>query len=242
MILTFATGLIGYLWPRGDRYSTPIGGIASVPLQDGSSVTLNTASQIHVELTPEERHIALDRGEAFFYVAHDTTRPFVVQAGNKRVIAVGTQFSVRREADDIRVAVTEGKVRIEEDAPRRRRGARPETASPERQDQVFAAAGTIATTNSSGVNVQEKPIAEVAEDLSWRQGYLTFHNTTLAQAVEEFNRYNRQKIRVEEPRTAAIRVSGTFRATNSQAFIRILDEAYSIHAKTTDGSVTLRQN
>src|SRR6202035_408397 len=68
---------------------------------------------VRVELTPQERHIRLDDGEAFFEVAHDAGRPFVVQVGNTRVIAVGTKFSVRRNGDDIRVVVTEGKVRVE---------------------------------------------------------------------------------------------------------------------------------
>src|ERR1700722_18020756 len=110
-----AIGFITYLAlsPTGERYSTPIGGIASVPLADGSHITLNTATQVHVELTPQERRIRLDDGEAFFEVAHDASRPFVVQVGNKRVIAVGTKFSVRRVGDDIRVVVTEGKVRVD---------------------------------------------------------------------------------------------------------------------------------
>jgi len=97
------------LAPGGTRYSTPVGEIASVPMRDGSKVTLNTDSQIRVTLTDSERRVDLKYGEAFFEVSKDPKRPFVVNAGGKRVIAVGTQFSVRRDANDIQVVVTEGR-------------------------------------------------------------------------------------------------------------------------------------
>ena len=114
VLLAVAAG--AYLWFQSseNRYTTPIGGIASVPLQDGSNITLNTATEVHVALTGRERDIDLERGEAFFQVAKDAKRPFVVNAGRKRVIAVGTQFSVLRDGDDIRVIVSEGTVRIED--------------------------------------------------------------------------------------------------------------------------------
>src|SRR5258707_4032605 len=94
-------------------YRTQIGALATVPLSDGSKVTLNTDSQIHVELNPTMRRVKLDQGEAFFEVSKDGARPFVVEIADKRVIAVGTQFSVVRDNNDIRVFVTEGRVWID---------------------------------------------------------------------------------------------------------------------------------
>src|SRR3984893_17167442 len=102
--------------PNGESYATPAGGLASVPMPDGSHVTLNTDSQIRIALTDTERRVELGHGEAFFEVSKDPKRPFVVRAGDKRVIAVGTKFSVRREGDDIEIVVTEGKVRVEDGA------------------------------------------------------------------------------------------------------------------------------
>ena len=112
-------GILGYLWPHGgSSFRTAIGAITAVPMSDGSKVTLNTDSQIHIAVTGHERRINLGRGEAFFEVAKDPNRPFVVVAGHCRVVAVGTQFSVWREADEVRVVVTEGRVRVErDDAP-----------------------------------------------------------------------------------------------------------------------------
>src|SRR5882757_6434259 len=97
-----------------NHYRTVIGGLQSVPLSDGSRVTLNTDSDLRIVLTAAERKVELNRGEAFFEVVKDPQRPFVVDAGNKRIIAVGTAFSVFHEGSETRVKVTEGTVGVEE--------------------------------------------------------------------------------------------------------------------------------
>jgi len=223
----------------GDRYTTPVGGFASVPLRDGSLVTLNTGTQLRVEMTPRERHIRLDAGEAFFQVAHDVHRPFVVQVGHKRVIAVGTQFSVRRKDNDIRVVVTEGKVRVDSPAEPAQRSIRPQPTDQPGPGEVFVTPGEIASAGDEGIVVEQRGLPAAQEDLSWRQGYLTFHETSLAEAVAEFNRYNAHQIRIDDPSIASIRISGTFRALNYQAFVRVLDDGFAIHARTADDSTTL---
>jgi transmembrane sensor len=106
--------VVASLWlfsPGGSAYRTAVGGLEAVPLRDGSKVTLNTDTDVRIELSPSERRVDLRRGEAFFDVAHDATRPFVVRAGDKRVVAVGTKFSVRRDGNEMWVVVTEGMVR-----------------------------------------------------------------------------------------------------------------------------------
>jgi transmembrane sensor len=254
-----AIGMLAYFtWnPSDDRYSTPIGGMASVPLADGSHITLNTATRVRVELTPKERHVRLDDGEAFFEVAHDATRPFIVQAGNKRVVAVGTKFSVRRNGEDIRVVVTEGKVRVESGKVRVESGlaaagraaklapasdaqtAADEVSREGGAGEVFLIAGSIASASDAGVVVEQEPLIDAEDDLTWRQGYLTFHDTSLADAVAEFNRYNTHKIAIDDPAVAAIRISGSFRALNYEAFVRVLGDGFAIHARDTNGATTL---
>jgi transmembrane sensor len=218
ILLACAVATAWYLMPSGPSYETAIGALQAVPLSDGSRVTLNTNTQIKVDLTQTERRVSLAQGEAYFEVARDPSRPFVVHAGDKRVIALGTQFSVRREGDQVRVFVTEGKVRIEQGAA----GA----SRPIMQLQ----AGNIARADADGVLVQEKPIAEVEQLLSWRTGYLAFDRTPLADAVAEFNRYSRRKIVIEDPSVAAIRVGGNFRATNVDAFVRLIESDFPIAA------------
>jgi transmembrane sensor len=97
----------------GSQYSTTVGQLAHIAMADGSQVTLNTDSVVRVAVNTTERKVDLQRGEAFFKVAKDPSRPFIVTVGEHRVIAVGTQFSVRREGTDAQIVVTEGTVRIE---------------------------------------------------------------------------------------------------------------------------------
>jgi transmembrane sensor len=231
---------VGAYWSTvrgGEDYTTPIGGTASIPLRDGSSITLNTASRVRVALTDEQRHVDLDAGEAFFEVAKDPKRPFVVSAGDKRIVAVGTKFSVRRDGDDVRVVVTEGRVRIESaDAHT------DSQSSPAGGTVSLFSAGTIARASSAALQVQHKSSREVEEILSWRSGYLTFDETALADAVAEFNRYSSRKIYIDDPNVAAIRINGRFRAINADAFIRVLHDGFGIRAQETEDRIILTAN
>lgn len=222
ILLITALGVSYHFWPNGLHYRTAVGGLASVPMPDGSTVTLNTDSEIRVAVTETERRVELEQGEAFFEVAKDPTRPFVVRAGNKRVIAVGTKFSVRRDAGDIEVVVTEGKVRVETAGGN----------SSGLAEQLVA--GTIAQASDAGVLLQTRPLAEARESLSWRQGVLVFHQMTLADASAEFNRYNTRKIVIEDPGVAALHVAGSFRANNVEAFVRLLERGYPLRAEERD--------
>jgi len=232
-LLAVAGSLAWYVWQTEPDYSTPVGGLSSVPMPDGSKVTLNTDSEIRVAVTENERRVELRQGEAFFEVAKDPSRPFVVIVGKKRVVAVGTAFSVRRNGDDVRVAITEGRVRIEDAADR-------STAPDAVDDKVLTlSAGSIARATDAGVLVQQKPIPEIQSDLSWRTGYLIFRDTALADAIAEFNRYNVRKILIEDPNVAAIRVSGKFRSTQFEAFVRLLEEGFPVRARIVDGQIVL---
>lgn len=218
----------------GEDYSTPVGGTASIPLRDGSNVTLNTASKIHVATFDRERRIELDSGEAYFEVAKDPGRPFVVMVGDQRVVAVGTRFSVLREGNAIRVVVTEGKVRFESnDVP---------LDDESRDDAPLLVAGAIARASDAAIRVEMGSLQRAEELLSWRSGYLIFDETALADAVAEFNRYNIRKIYIEDPRVAAIRINGKFRATNAQAFIRVLHDGFGIQARDAEEQIVLSAN
>lgn len=229
VILVIGVGIYLVLYTPGDRYTTPVGGVASIPLRDGSQVMLNTASKIRVALTETERHVKLESGEAFFDVAKDPSRPFVVAAGNRRIIAVGTQFSVRRNTDDIQVIVTEGKVRLE-------------TSGLSAEHPTFLSAGQIAELTKTALALKSEDAPRIENTLSWRTGYLTFDDVKLADAIAELNRYNTQKIYIEDRALAEIRISGKFRATNSSDFIHLLRSGFAIQIRQTDDSTYLVAN
>ncbi|MBL8267285.1 FecR family protein, partial [Steroidobacter sp.] len=210
-----------------DPYATKVGVISSVPLQDGSSMTLNSASTVRVDLNEHERHIDLTRGEVFFDVVKDAKRPFVVTAGAKRIVAVGTRFSIRRDGDEVRVVVTEGRVKVQ--------GVAGDA------EDLLLAAGAIANLRTDGVLVQHKSLPQAEEVLSWRMGYLTFRDTPLGQAIREFNQYNRQQMVIDSPDVANIALTGKFKATNFDAFVRLLEDGYQIRAHRAGDAIRLTQ-
>jgi len=221
VLLAVAVGFGAYQFRHGsERYTTPVGGIASVPMVDGSKITLNTDSQVRVALTDDQRLIDLKQGEAFFEVARDPSRPFVVEVGGRRVVAVGTKFSVRRDGDSIEVIVTEGKVRLEDESAARQGSAEP----------VFLTPGTIALAGEAGLLVERTTLAEAETHLSWRDGVLMFRELPLVDAVAEFNRYNVRKIVIADPAVGRLKVEGNFRPTNVDAFVRLLEGGFPIRA------------
>lgn len=245
LILAIAGGY--YLYTAGilsgGRYATPVGGIESVATADGSVVTLNTDSQIRVALTKTERQIDLKHGEAYFEVAHDPARPFVVHAANERITAVGTKFSVRRENGDVQVIVIQGKVRLESDegaaaggAPQPRAVA---TQSVQESAAIFLTPDMIARANGAGVLVQRVSPLEVQEHLSWRTGILMFRNETLADAVTEFNRYNVRQIVIDDSSLRDLKIEGNFRVTNVAAFARLLAAGYPLRVSDDGDRIIL---
>lgn len=227
LLLALALGGAWVLRPTGPAYRTSIGGLVSVPLADGSNVTLNTDTSIRVAETAAERNVELQAGEAFFEVAKDPARPFIVHAGRTRVIAVGTQFSVRRDRDGLDVIVAEGRVRVVD------------SSKGEAVPDIKLAAGEIAHLREDGVLVSQESLPRVQDALSWRRGFLVFRDTTLAAAAAEFNRYNTRKIAIQDPQTAAIRIGGNFRATNLEVFVRLLEDSFPIEARRADETIVL---
>ena len=202
-------------------YASTVGQIQTVTLPDGSTATLSSDSRVDVSLSRGERHVALTKGEAFFDVAHDTRRPFVVETEGRRVAAVGTRFSVRRDPEEIRVVVTEGKVRLESRAG----------ADGAAQPVSLLPAGSVATAGRNGVLVRSLPVADAERYLEWRDGFLTFDDTSLADAAAEFNRFNTRKLELGDATVAGLRVGGNFRWSNAEGFASLLEQGFPVRAE-----------
>ena len=222
ILLVLATTVLRTNGAAPDLYTTGIGGRQSVPLADGTHVDLNTDSRLAVRLGKDVRRVSLERGEAYFEVAHDSAHPFVVEAGSRRIVVLGTKFSVRRDGALVLVRVLEGRVRIDSTG---RRGSSVNTILARPGDQV------LAVDDRSTTLVKRGRLREVEDALSWRDGLLTFDNgTTLAKAAAEFNRYNRKRL-VVSGGAAAVEIEGTFAASDAEAFARILQDAYGFRVE-----------
>lgn len=211
---------------EAEQHATALGDVRQLGLADGSRATLGSDSRIEVRLSRRERHVALDRGEGYFEAAKDPDRPFVVEAGTRRVVAIGTRFAVRRDDADLRVVVTEGLVRLETGDG---------TATPD----TLLPAGSVAIVHRDSVLVRSLPLDEAARLVDWRSGLLVFRDTSLAEAASEFNRYNARKIEIGDPRVGALRIGGSFRWANAEGFVRLLEQGFPVRADYRDDRIIL---
>lgn len=211
-----------------DVFETAIGGHESVALQDGSRVELNTNTRLTARISEETRTVELERGEAYFEIAHDETRPFIVEAGDRRVTVLGTKFTVRREAGEVEVIVTEGKVRIDW------------------LDAESLAAPTVVEKGARVLAREEATLVAAVSaerlnaELGWRQGLLIFDEMDLEAVAAEFNRYNRIQIEVADPDAAAIRIGGSFRAENVDAFARLLKDGFGLKIERRENKIVIK--
>ena len=195
-------------------YSTNIGEFHRVLLEDGSSIQLNTNSEVRVRYSSHYRHVDLVRGEALFQVAKNKEKPFDVEAGDTTVRAVGTAFSVRlHEAganERVDVVVSEGRIAINPPSP-----------------QTYPA-GSVATVRNGRVDATTVDGDDITSKLAWTTGRLMFQGEKLSDVVEEVNRYNLRKLQVTDPDIAELRIGGTFQATDPDGFARALGATFGI--------------
>jgi transmembrane sensor len=210
--------------------ATRVGERSVLALADGSQITLNTSSAVHVDYSGPERRVTLLRGEAYFEVAKDRARPFIVSAASRRVIAVGTAFAVRMQEHQLRVTLVEGRVRIVANPRTTAEGAAAAPAPVELEP------GSALIADGDGAARVEQLNAKLAT--SWRTGRLVFENQPLGEVVAEMNRYSLQQLAIANPALAARRVSGVFDASGGTSFADAL-EAYGIAHATRVSPTTM---
>ena len=253
-----AAGLVGsaFLWGRREQrekrvYVSELGEIRQIPLEDGSRITLNTNSALQVEYRNESRLVALQRGEAYFEVARNSERPFIVMGSSAQARAIGTSYSVRLGEEDgqMQIRVASGRVAVE--------ARQPEPSAPFKAIQNLFG---LKQANGAYLNANQEAEVRVGKDgpdrgeiqvsirdlqpgifersLMWREGLLSFEGVTLAEAIAEFSRYSRQKIIVRGA-MAHERVSGLFASADPAAFARAIALSLRIKIATEDGAIVL---
>ena len=199
---------------------TDLGEWKTVSLADGSELQLGPNTRLTLDIGDAQRAIALERGEAYFKVAKDARRPFLVQANAFAVQAVGTEFAVSSRKNEVIVTVREGTVRVTPSSKTAKSRASydgpEELGVPITADyQLRIVANTWPVTPSR---------IDVRYALAWRERQLMFKaGDTLADAVEEFNLRNRIQLRID-PRAGALPVRGSFDASDPVAFAQTVDK------------------
>lgn len=212
-----------FWWQGRGLYSTDVGQQRVVELADGSNVKMDTGSRIRVRLERGMRRVDLMEGQALFTVAHDATRPFVVQAGDTEVVAVGTVFDVQRRGADVDVTLVSGIVDVAS------------ASVPARKTRMNAGQQTRV---SSG-DVRTRAV-DTKSATAWTQGRLIFEDVPLANAVAEINRYLPEKIFIDDATLNAAPINGVFRTGDRDAFVAAASDALGLVASSgAGGSVRL---
>lgn len=190
--------------PLTQSFHSAIGQRMPIALSDGSIVTLDTDSAISVAMDAGHRRVTLDRGRAFFKVARAPDRPFVVRADGRSVVAIGTEFSVERNAGNVDVVLVEGRVRV---VP---------TVGSTGGTSVEMVAGDRLSVSADNQWTLNKIDARQAA--SWLEGRMTFDEAPLGEVADALNRYARRKIVFADPAIAKRRISAVLKTDDMDSF------------------------
>ncbi len=220
--IVLAFGSFGFY--SDTTYKTMVGDRRTVQLSDGSEVVLNTDTLLRVAYRPWLREVTLERGQAYFKVAHAVVRPFEVQAGTSRVRALGTAFDVQMLEDSVKVTLVEGHVAVSDAAPM----------------GVELNPGQAVSAQASGLTSVQT--ASLPKATAWLQGRLVFEDERLADAVAEINRYSPVRLVILDDALANVRINGVFRAGRAESFVDALKASFDIETQhTADGALVLRR-
>jgi transmembrane sensor len=224
-------------------YRTDVGERLTATLDDGTVLTLNTASRAVVDYGENTRGVRLLEGQALFEVARDQTRPFEVQAAGRRITALGTAFDVRVTGGNLEVTLIEGKVSVEDDTPEpaatastdhsQATGHKPQATNHKPQPTILAPGQQliIAAATPAESIVRE---ADIRRIISWRDGQILFEDEPLIYALEEINRYSKRRVVLADEDLAELRVSGAFNASKTEVFVEMLTKYFPIRIVETD--------
>lgn len=253
-------GVIAWWWPQqSGRFETVAftdsGGWRQMELPDGSIIRLNAESVVSVAYTQGVRRVKLERGQAFFSVAKDVARPFLVRAGNIDVQAVGTAFDVRLHSGEVDVLVTEGRVQVsdanKDGAPSPKSNS--DTAALTIGKPDMDAASNLVVAGQRAIITQ--PVVEETKSLvtvtlvsaeeaeratAWQDRRISFEEATLNELVATFNRHNLHQLIITDPRLAERRFGGTFPAGDYATLVRLLEQNFGVLVERKQDETRLR--
>lgn len=206
------------------HHSTGVGQIVSLTLEDQSTIHLDSNSNIEVAYGDNQRTIYLTQGRAYFDVAKDADRPFIVSTPTGFVRAVGTAFSVSFEERAVKVAVAEGIVDIG------RKSSALMHSSPVREADVVARleAGKTAVFDKATETISKQDISDIEDSQAWKDGYLVFKGQSLETVIAEILRYTDTEITIQDPSLKSLAIGGRFKTGEVATLLDTLELTFGI--------------
>lgn len=194
--------------PAMQKIMVPAGQRISLELSDGTIVWLNSRTKIEypASFTGDDRKVKLD-GEAYFEVAKDRDKPFIVETTKGNIEVLGTKFNIEAYSEDntFAAALMEGAVKI----------VRGNEAYRLRPSQ-------LAYLKNGKINIA--PI----EDFNlyrWREGLICFKNESFPNIIKKFEKYYGVNIRIENNAIANYHYTGKFRQSDGVLYaLRVLQK------------------
>ena len=211
---------------RWTTYAAPPGEARMIALADGGSIHLNQGASVRVAAGGRARRIQLAEGEAYFNVAHDPAHPFIVDVGVDRIEDVGTEFNVLSADDRMVVTVGSGSVAI---SPRAGRGV-----------GVRLGAGDQFVRRGNANPVVVRGVITAAA-FSWRSGHLVYDDASLAEVVNDLNRYFARDVRIADADAAALRFSGVIAIDREDRVLQRLKNLLPIDVSESGEEVVVRR-
>ncbi len=206
----------------------------SVELSDGTQVSLNANSRVLVQYDDHVRKVTLASGEALFDVVKHQSRPFVVVVGDRKVIAMGTSFLVRREeptGSAFAVTLVEGQVAIEPISW-------PNVLPSNRVVglKLLNPGERLRFAGSATEKVDSPALDRIT---AWQRGQLIFDDTSLSEAAAEFNRYGKKQLVIDDLEVGKLRVGGVFRIGGPISFAQAVAREYHLQIITRGNTIVL---
>lgn len=220
-------------------YATAIGAQQTIVLEDGSSVQMNTDSQVQIAFSKHLRRIRLLRGEALFSVTPEPSRPFEVYVADSTVRAVGTAFAIQLEGGKVDVTVTKGIVDVAQggSAPTLPSDASsPQTAQSPKRGRLKAGETTRLDAGTDHIEVRELAEPELQRRMAWREGYLAFSGEPLSEVIEQVNRYSPVTLKIGDPKLTTLAIGGRFRIGDLDAVLEVLQTNFGIRSYQIDNN------
>lgn len=211
-------------------------------LPDGSRVDLAAKSSVTLQFTDKQRLLTMQQGAAYFTVAHNRERPFVVKAGKLYVRAVGTAFNIRNAGERVVVTVTEGSVAVYPEPPQKSGqapGSRLQSADEPPAGAIRVGAGREVTWAATAPGPTIAAV-DPSHALAWRQGRLDYLNEPLASAIADINRYSQRQILIRDAEVGQIIFSGTVLTDATDDWIKALPGLFPVQVLSdAQGNVVL---
>lgn len=211
------------LWGTYRSYSTGPGEQQQITLADGTTVMSRGGTSLRVRMTPKERTVVLDRGEALFEVRRDLSRPFVVRAATGSITALGTEFVVRRysrHSNRVDVWVMEGTVEVAQT-----RDVVPGVST------LFTPGSWTSVRLNSGQEVayddqvRANPTRSSDVQATFSLNFLVYKQRPLGEVIEDIQRYTTRQIDID-PDVAALKYSGYVLPGKLDQWMRGLPEVF----------------